>query len=323
MSEIVIERASSQTIVVDRGRFGHRHEGIPWCGPADALAYTIANVLVLNDVDCAAIEVLLGGAQIRFTAAVAFALTGADCEATLDGRRCANWAKHVAREGSVLALKIPRHGVYSYVSVSGGIDVPAVLGSRTTDLSASFGGFHGRALRAGDRLNAGLAGIPADQPFVVAPPQVGVFADARRNGVTLIRTIAGGEIDGFDERSRRELWEERWRVGHESNRMGYRLHGDPLRYTGDHLPSHGVFPGVIQVPPSGEPIVLLADAHTTGGYPKAGAVIDADLPLVAQARPGDVLQLRPVTADDAARAESAQRVYIQALGTLALERSGR
>jgi allophanate hydrolase subunit 2 len=139
----------------------------------------------------------------------------------------------------------------------------------------------------------------------------------------LIRVVTGGEFDRFDERSRALLWEERWRVGHESNRMGYRLHGVPLRYTGEHLPSHGVFPGVIQVPPSGEPIVLLADAHTTGGYPKAGAVIPADLALVAQSRPGDLLQFVTVSAADAARAAEAEKAYLQAVGALALERSGR
>jgi biotin-dependent carboxylase-like uncharacterized protein len=213
--------------------------------------------------------------------------------------------------------------VYAYLSVSGGIDVPLVLGSRTTDLAAAFGGFEGRALRAGDRLRAGVASIPSDGSFAVAPPQLSVFAHAYHDGVTSIRVIAGGEIDSFDAQSRNELWENRWRVGHESNRMGYRLHGDALRYEGEQLPSHGVFPGVIQVPPSGEPIVLLADAHTTGGYPKAGIVIDVDLPLVAQARPGELLQLIPVQPEDVARAGSNRTAYLQALGALALERSGR
>ena len=321
MTEFIIERPAPQMLVVDRGRFGHRHEGIPWCGPVDTLAFDAANVLLLNDSDCAQIEVLLGGAEIRFVTPVAFAITGADCEATLDGLRCANWARHVANEGSLLSFGRAKHGVYSYLSVSGGIDIPLVLGSRTTDAAASFGGFQGRALRTGDRLRAAVASIPPGGSFAVAPPQLSVFARASRNGVTSIRVIPGGEIDAFDERSRRQLWEIPWRVGHESNRMGYRLHGNALQYAGKELSSHGVFPGVIQVPPSGEPIVLLADAHTTGGYPKAGVVFDADLPMVTQARPGELLRLMPSSHEELYSARSAQTAYLQALRALALERS--
>ncbi len=323
MTELIVERRSPQMLVVDRGRFGARHEGIPWCGPADALAFDAANILLRNDARCAQIEVLLGGAEIRFTAPLAFAIAGADCDAMLDGRRCANWGKHVASEGSILQFGHPKRGVYSYLGVSGGVDVPLVLGSRTTDVAAAFGGFQGRALRAGDRLRAGAPSVCAVGTFSVAPPQLSVFTHAYHDGATSIRVIAGGEIESFDERSRRALWENRWRVGHESNRMGYRLHGEALRYEGEQLASHGVFPGVIQVPPSGEPIVLLADAHTTGGYPKAGVVIDADLPLVAQARPGELLQLLPASDDDFRRAATARAAYLQALRTLAAERSGR
>ncbi len=321
--ELVIERAAAQMLVIDRGRFGYRHEGIPWCGPADALAFDVANVLLCNGPDCAALEVMFGGAQIRFISDVAFALTGAQCNATLDGRRCATWAKHVARAGAVLQLGRPAHGVYSYVSVRGGIDVPPVLGSRTTDVAASFGGFGGRALRAGDRIATREAGSSAGAAFAIAPPELNLFAAAMRDGITAIRMMPGGEIERFDDRSRTQLSEERWRIGHQSNRMGYRLHGAALQYTGEELPSHGVFPGVIQVPPSGEPIVLLADAHTTGGYPKAGIVIETDLPLVAQRRPGDLVQFVSVSDEEARAAAEAQWDYVQALRVLALERSGR
>ncbi|MBV8637035.1 MAG: biotin-dependent carboxyltransferase family protein [Candidatus Eremiobacteraeota bacterium] len=323
MTELIVEQAAAQMLVVDRGRFGHRHEGIPWCGPADALAFDIANVLLCNPPDCAGLEVMLGGTRIRFGSTVTFAITGADCDAALNGRRCANWAKHVAPEGSVLQLRPPSRSVYAYVAVSGGIDVPLVLGSRTTDVAASFGGFAGRTLREGDRVAIGTAICPAGASFAIAPPQLNLHAGAQSDGVTVLRAIAGGEIERFDERSRTQLWEERWSVGYQSNRMGYRLHGGALQYVGEQLPSHGVFPGVIQVPPSGEPIVLLADAHTTGGYPKVGVVIENDLPLLAQRRPGELVRFRPVTVDDAHRAAEAQRQYVQAIRALALERSGR
>ncbi len=310
-------------LVVDRGRVGHRHEGIAWCGAADALAFDIANVLLCNEFDCAAIELTLGACVVRFTSAVAFAITGAQCDAILDGRRCANWAKHIARAGSVLRFARPARDVYSYIAVAGGIDVPLVFGSRTTDVTAAFGGFAGRALRAGDRLVMRASTLPAGPAFAIAPPQLNLFVRAERDGITAVRMMPGGEIDRFDERSRAQIWQERWRVGHQSSRMGYRLEGRALRYTGEELPSHGVFPGVIQVPPSGEPIVLLADAHTTGGYPKAGVVIDPDLPLVAQRRPGDLVQFVAATDEEAYQAADDRRKYVTAIRRLAIERSGR
>jgi 5-oxoprolinase (ATP-hydrolysing) subunit C len=311
-AELVVERAGSQTLVVDRGRFGYRHEGIAWCGPADALAFDVANALTLDN-GAALLEIMLGDARFRFTDARAFALTGADCDASLDGKRCAAWAKHVAHPGSVLTLRVPARGVFSYVSVSGGIDVPPVLGSRATDRVAGIGGFEGRALRAGDRLTLGAPRISADAPFAVAPPE-------RRSAV---RVLAGGEFDRFDEQSQALLWSTAWRVGHESNRMGFRLHGACMRYAGNELSSHAVFPGVIQIPPGGEPIVLLSDAHTTGGYPKAGVAIAEDLRIVAQSRPGECVRFSPVGPDEASEASRRRQAYLQALGSLARERSGR
>lgn len=307
---LIVERPGLQSLVVDAGRFGYRHQGVAWCGPADALAHDVANALVCNDARSAAVEVLFGNISVRFETTRAFALAGADCEARLDGARCVAWAKHIAREGQLLTLHSPKRGVFTYLSVSGGIDVPEVLGSRTTDRTARFGGWQGRALQAGDRLSFGAATIEG-APFAIAPP-------SRRETV---RVIPCGEIERFEARSRDALWAQPWRAGHDSNRMGYRLHGASLEYRGDELSSHAVFPGVIQVPPSGEPIVLLADAHTTGGYPKAGIVVDADLRHVAQTRPGETLRFVPVDTAEAAITVQARIAYVQTLRALARERS--
>lgn len=308
---LMVERAGLQTLVVDAGRFGYRHDGLAWCSPADTLAYDVANALVCNAVRAAVIEVLLGAAAFRFEQTRAFSLAGADCDATLDGERCAAWAKHVAREGSVLLLRTPKRGTYTYVSVGGGIDVPAVLGSRTTDRVAGIGGYDGRTLRAGDRLTLGGRAI-AGPGFAISPP----------SSRDTVRVIPGGEIEQLDEASRAALWSQPWTVHHESNRMGYRLHGAQLRYEGEELPSHAVFPGVIQLPPSREPIVLLADAHTTGGYPKAGVVIDDDLRHVAQRRPGETLKFAVADAVEAAKSAQRRAHYLQTLRQRALERSG-
>ena len=168
----------------------------------------------------------------------------------------------------------------AYLCVDGGIDVPLVLGARATDLKAGYGGHHGRALQAGDRLPQGTPGRPL--------PRLGV---QQRPWQPLLRAIPGTEYHEFDAASRQAFWQQPWTVSPHSNRMGYRLQGAALqRNHGAELLSHAVLPGVVQVPPSGQPIVLLADAQTTGGYPRIASVIDADLWLLAQARPGSRLQ---------------------------------
>ena len=149
---IRIERAGLQSLVVDRGRFGLRHQGVGWCGAMDARSYAIANELVGNAKDAAAIEIVLGDVILRFDAPARFALTGADCSAELDGEPIVTWTAHAARAGARLVLRRPRAWMRTIVAIDGGIDVPLVLGSRTTDLTAAMGGFEGRALRAGDRL---------------------------------------------------------------------------------------------------------------------------------------------------------------------------
>ncbi|HTX55663.1 MAG TPA: biotin-dependent carboxyltransferase family protein [Candidatus Acidoferrales bacterium] len=255
---IRVERAGLQSLIVDRGRFGFRHEGVGWCGAMDPYGFEVANELAGNAPGAAAIEIVLGDVTVVFESPARFALTGADCAARLDDLPVANWSSHVARTGSRLVLQRPRAWMRTCLAIDGGIDVPLVLGSRTTDLLAKMGGQDGRALRAGDRL---ALGAPAAAPHCVAvdpPPLDFVF-----------RTIAQPFAD--------RLWDREWTVGHESNRMGCRLRGDARPHDRGSMRSRAVFPGFIQLPPSGEPIVLMSDAQTTGGYPLAGVVVEADL----------------------------------------------
>jgi biotin-dependent carboxylase-like uncharacterized protein len=261
---ITLERAGLQSLVVDRGRFGLRHQGVGWCGALDLRSYTIANELVGNSEGAAAIEIVLGDVIVRFETASQFALAGADCGAELDGVPVATWSPHAACAGARLILRRPRAWMRTILAVDGGIDVPLVLGSRTTDLIAAMGGLAGRALRAGDRLALGPASRTARRAPVASPD-----IDC------VLRTIAQPLSD--------HLWDRTWTVGHESNRMGYRLKGDAMPHDLGMLPSRAVFPGFIQLPPSGEPIVLLSDAQTTGGYPLAGVVIEEDLWKLGQA----------------------------------------
>jgi biotin-dependent carboxylase-like uncharacterized protein len=264
---IVVERPGLQSLVVDRGRFGLRHQGVGWCGAMDQRSYAIANALVGNPHGAAAIEIVLGDIVVLFESAAHFALGGAGCAAELDGQPVATWAAHAARATSRLVLRRPSAWMRTVLAIGGGIDVPLVLGSRTTDVIASMGGFAGRALRAGDRLVVGTASAEP-QRAAIEPPHVDL----------VLRTMA--------QPLAAHLWGRAWTVGHESNRMGYRLKGNAEPHDIGAMRSHAVFPGFVQLPPSGEPIVLMSDAQTTGGYPLAGVVLEEDMWMLAQAQIG-------------------------------------
>jgi 5-oxoprolinase (ATP-hydrolysing) subunit C len=268
---ICIERPGLQSLVVDRGRFGWRHEGVGWCGAMDRRSFDAANALAGNAADAAVIEIVFGDVVVTFASNARFALTGADCNAQLDDEPVRAWTTQEARAGSRLALQRPAAWMRTYLAIDGGIDVPIVLGSRTTDLLASMGGYNGRALQAGDRIALGeRTGAPAQN--TLQQPHAG-FA---------LRTLA--------QPLAHHLWNRAWTVGHQSNRMGYRLLGDAQPHDLGSLPSHAIFPGFIQLPPSGEPIVLMSDAQTTGGYPLAGVVVEDDMWMLAQAPIGTAIR---------------------------------
>ncbi|MBY0572753.1 MAG: biotin-dependent carboxyltransferase family protein [Undibacterium sp.] len=271
-AEIEIIKAGLQTTVQDLGRVGSRHLGIAQSGALDRPSFQLANYLVGNAAHAAGVEIVVGPVQIRFHSKCWFALTGADFDARLNGERVAPAWRVLASAGDLLSLSGTRYESRCYLALSGGIDVPEVLGACATDLPARFGGYQGRALRAGDFLSLGN-GRQFDK-------SMGVL---QRTWTPEIRAIAGPEYTQFSEASRSSFWRQAWKVSHQSNRMGFRLQGHALqRVITSELLSHAVLPGVVQVPPNGQPIVLLADAQTTGGYPRIATVIEADLWKVAQ-----------------------------------------
>ncbi|MCY0388208.1 biotin-dependent carboxyltransferase family protein [Robbsia sp. Bb-Pol-6] len=303
---IDILRAGLFSSVQDLGRTGHRHDGVGQSGALDTLALRVANRLVGNPETAAGIEFTVGQpVQLRFATATRIALTGADCAATLDGHPIHAWWSQPVAAGQVLSLGVPSRGMRAYLGVAGGIGVPLVLGSRSTDLKSGFGGHDGRALRDGDRLPldgatapAAAAAVPADAlPFGVKPPNWCRFAQVRpalrvsrdypRSGAEAqwVRMLRGPEYASFGPAAHDALWNAEWTVTPASNRMGYRLGGPALtRKSGGELLSHAVLPGTLQVPPGGQPILLMGDAQTAGGYPKLALVITADLWQLAQTR---------------------------------------
>lgn len=295
--------------VQDPGRFGHRHVGIGTNGAMDSLALRTANLMLGNPFNHAAIEVPGVPMRLRFLAETAFALTGADAGATLAGRPIPrNWRDH-ARAGDELVLGHARHGVYSYVAVAGGIDVPPVLGSRSTHLRGVFGGFQGRMLQAGDRLPTG-ENIARPVSFGVAPPEKALPL-AGGDDATVVRVLPAAEYDNFSADARAALWSTAWRISAQSNRAGYRLMGPVLDLAEPlEMRSHGLVPGVIQGPAGGQPIIQLADAYTAGGYPKIGVVIEPDLWRIAQTPLGSAVRFQQCSYEDALKAHDALAAHL-------------
>lgn len=291
---IVVVRAGPLTTVQDTGRPGHQHEGVPVGGAMDDVALRLANLLVGNAPDAAALEATLAGPTLRFVRATRIAVAGADMAWTVDGVPLAPWHSALVPAGGVVAAGAARTGCRGYLAVGGGLDVPSVLGSRATYLPAAMGGFAGRALRSGDvlpilprpRLGAGRALAPAARPR---------YGD-------VVRLVAAPGARLLAVATRRRLFDAPFRIGTHSDRMGVRLDdgGMPLELSERVEPlSAGVGMGTVQLPPGGAPIILMADRQTTGGYPRLGEVAAVDLPVVAQLRPGDSLRFAPISLPDA------------------------
>ncbi|MBX4909462.1 MULTISPECIES: biotin-dependent carboxyltransferase family protein [Rhizobium] len=301
--------------VQDLGRPGYRDIGVSASGAMDPLAVRIGNILVGNDENAAVVEVQTFPFRLRFERRIAFAITGADGNPHLDGSERLAWCAYVAEPGQVLELKQPPRLARSYVALGGGLDIPVVMGSRSTSLRGGFGGNAGRPLAKGDRIAIGedaeIAMLPATGLAVVEPATAlsDVFP-APVDGVLPIRALPAGEHELFTKDGE-AFWSQTWRISSRSDRTGYRLSGEPIKPVASiEMRSHGVVPGVIQVPPGGEPIVQMSDANTAGGYPKIAGVIESDLWRLGQARIGARLSFVRSTHAEARAVEQAVARYV-------------
>lgn len=287
--------------VQDLGRDGHWSEGLGRAGAMDLVSHRIANLLLGNGPGAATLEIPLTPARLRFETRRAFAIAGAACGAGLAGRALPRIHAGWARAGDELVLGSVSCGARIYLALPGGIDVPEVLGSRSTQLREAFGGLEGRVLVPGDVLRP-LSGTDPDLPSAGLSLDLPGFRLPGEGGVEL-RALASAEHDEFDAPSRAAFWSEPFRVTRQSGRQGYRLEGPALaRVAAGELRSHGIVPGIVQVPGGGQPIIQLADSATMGGYPKIAAVIEPDLWRIAQARPGAAVRFRRVGPGEAADA---------------------
>jgi len=273
-----------QTTVQDLGRWGHQSIGVPVAGPMDPFAHRLANALAVNERGAATLEVTLQGPTLQFGDARTVAIAGAEFEVTLDDVPV-QASPFQVRSGDVLRFGERRRGARAYVAVSGGFDVPRVLGSRSTHLPTRTGGLEGRALSRGDRLVLGTPTGPARA--------LRDAAASRPGAIPSIRVLPGPQDDRFVSHALADLVSAPYHVTVDSNRMAYRLEGEALRHrAGADIVSDATPMGSIQVPSSGQPLLLMADRQTTGGYAKLATIITADLGVAGQAAPGDRIQFR-------------------------------
>jgi antagonist of KipI len=302
-TNMIVQRSGFLTSVQDLGRTGFRQFGVSTSGALDSFALRIANLLVGNDEGAGGLEITLGGLQLRFEDERIVAWCGGEFDVHVGSRVLP--AGHVAhlQAGDELKFANAQLGCRCWLAVSGGIDLPVVLGSRSTDLRANFGGFDGRSLRDGDRLSLGefrrSQAITTEKISSWAGPHDWVSPTRR---YPVLRFFRGVDWGRFDDGTIQRFTIHEFTVSPDSDRMGVRLDGPELKRVNEtDLISEGVAPGTIQVPPSGKPILLLGDCQTIGGYPKIAHVITVDLGVAAQLRAGDRVRFFEVSLQDAHR----------------------
>lgn len=306
---IEIVNAAPLLTVQDTGRYGHRHLGIPRCGMMDSLALQRANLLLGNAIDAAGLEVSAAPVAVRSLRDHRMVLMGTDMQATLNSQAVLPGVPFTVSPGDLLTLRRPRRpGERAVLAIAGGIDVPVTFSSRSTDLNNRFGGYQGRALKSGDQLE--IAPLSADNiKRQQLPLSIRQLTPDR-----ILRIIPGPDIQHFSTRAQDALFQNQWQLTPQSNRMGLRLQGAILPAPAEHLRlSCGVLPGQIQVPASGQPVILANDAQSTGGYPVIASVINVDLWKLAYLTPGDFFEFREVSVAEAQGLAAAQSIELQKL----------
>lgn len=300
---LLIERSGALANLQDSGRVGVRHLGVTQGGGADWIAQNWANWLLGNPLNCAVIEITLGNLELLAEADTCLALCGADLGAQLDGQPLAPWCSFTLRRGQRLRFQTPVDGVRAYIAAPGGFVAPQVLGSCSSVKRDQLGGLHGdgQSLQANDRLQWHN---PKDIP---TPRQLSTQQTPQRPASIILPVVLGAQIADFSGQSLFDAFNSSWKVDQRADRMGIRLLGPALRCERQQMVSEGVPLGAIQVPSDGQPIVLLNDRQTIGGYPRLGALTPSAVAQLAQCLPGTELQLKPMAL------ETAQRLHKQLL----------
>lgn len=284
------------TTVQDKGRYGYQQFGIPISGAMDQFAYRVANLLVGNPEDAAVLEITVFGPRLEVLAEADIAVTGAEMPISVNDRPVEGWASIRVKPGDVVSIKQVSSGCRAYLAVTGGIDVPVVMGSRSTYVGGKLGGYQGRPLAKGDLLARG-PGEPLRAPRRLPPDLIPEYPSE-----VLLRAVPGPQDDYFDE-GLKVFFGSEFRVSTKADRMGYRLEGPVVAHregVPQSIISEPSVPGGVQIPPDGQPIVLLLE-QTVGGYTKIATVVSADISRVAQAKPGERVRFEEVDLETAYR----------------------
>jgi antagonist of KipI len=307
VSALVVVEPGLLTTVQDLGRVGYQRVGVPVSGPMDRAAFIVANRLVGNPDGAAALECTIKGPRLEVRQAGVVAVTGAPMGFSVNGQEAPAWTAVRVRAGDVLAFQMASAGCRAYLGVAGGIDVPPALGSRATYLRGRLGGLAGRALQKGDALPVGASAAAAPPEGRTVPPALRPAYPVERE----CRVILGPQDDRFTPEGIRAFLEGPYDVTPQADRMGYRLKGPEITHARGHdIVSDGIPLGGIQVPGEGQPIVLLVDRQTTGGYTKIATVIGVDIGAIGQTRPGQRVRFRQVMLDEAHAALAAEAAWI-------------
>jgi len=292
------------TTVQDSGRFGYRSIGMPVTGALDQYSYKVSSLLVGNDESAACLEITLLGPTLKVHGSAIIALTGAVFQATLNEQPLPQWQAVEVKENDIITISEAKVGARGYLAVAGGFDVPMVMGSRSTYIRGKIGGFQGRPLQSGDKLEIGSPSKEPSQyvgkliPMEYVPTYV-INAD---NDIITLRVIMGPQDDYFSKKGVQNFLNSTYIITADSDRMGYRLEGERIehiRKNHTQIISDGIPLSAVQIPGDGMPISMLADGQTTGGYPKIATVCSADLPLLAQGKPGNKVQFVAISMEEA------------------------
>jgi len=325
MASVIIKTAGLLTTVQDTGRYGYQRYGMPVSGAMDTFSCELANLLVGNDPGDACLEATVTGPEMIFTGETTVAVTGADMGPQINGMSIPLNTAVGVKQGDRLGFTGLKSGCRSYIAFAGGINVPPVMGSRSTYLRAGIGGYQGRALIEGDQLPLGEAStipgkeLPPGEARSLIPGEEMPLGETREKArirqllsipeglipgyrhEQTIRVIPGPEAHYFEIEGLRSFLSTEYRVTAQSDRMGYRLSGETIMHREGKagIISAGISAGTVQVPGDGQPIVLMADRQTSGGYARIANVISVDMTLLAQMKPGDTIRFRETTLDHA------------------------
>jgi antagonist of KipI len=313
MSAVRVVKPGMLTTIQDRGRWGLQSRGVPVAGPMDPVSHRLSNALVGNEAEAASLEVTLLGPELEFEDERVVAVTGAQFELAMDGRSMPMHAPFIVPAHSRLRFGARFRGARAYIAIAGGIVVPPMLGSRSTHVVSALGGVDGRPVRAGDRLPLGDARETRGTAPALLRPIVPLPEGSAR-----LRILAGPQREYFTDDALDLLQSGPYTIAENSDRMGFRLVGPRLSHSrGADIISDATPLGVLQVPASGQPILLMADRQTTGGYPKIATVITADIGVAGQLSPGETITFQVCTPAEAVAALIAQERALMAVGASA------